>query len=884
MRNFTLLLLFFILPFTNSAQVTIVDESVSNDSEIVFSPSAANNRILIVGVSSLSLLDDAVSAIDYGGNRLNEIDEVSVSSTILSVLLYQNAGLYYLDEADITSRAHDTINITFDNDGLNISEKYVSIFLLENVDQNTPVSYALSNSSDNAKIIDTGIPMPVNTDDMIISISGHSSILGSYSSTGGGTEIHEINGLASSHSASYRSINSYDRYTPEFTKTGIGVPTTNMVISSVRINANYYESPGGVADEIELWLKADAGSLNGSSVASDGETLDRWLDKAIVRQNDPSSSQLSPPIFYDNSSNNINFNPIIDFDGETMGFDLGDDYIYSSNNGITIFALVKPDSVSSSKSRQYITDFGFAGNEGYGFTYGYDNIFGYTSTAHGGSTFETNHTYGTTSVILRYDIDFSSEFSAYINNEFSTSSNFTLSQLTTNEVRESSNHGTERGPFTIGSQSKSGALSSNQYRLFDGKIGEIIVYSEDLSSTHIQQIESYLAIKYGITLGSTSSTYDYLNSSGSTIWSGDAIYQNDIAGIGRDDHSGLYQKQSKSNNSDDILTIGLGSIETTNSSNANSFSTDISYLMWGNNNEGNFSYGFEDIGTTNNGEEIITRLGRIWLAQETGTIDSVNIQFNTSEIIGSDGTAGSNELSALRLLVDADGSFETGATSVNSSSYDDTTDLINFNHDFEAGTGFYFTLGSVDFALAPLPVDLINFQLKISNNKPLLSWSTATETNNKHFEILRSIDGKNWINIDTVTGAGNSIKTLNYSYTDLNLKTTSSTIYYMLKQVDFDGKSKNSQVKSLELGEHSHQVIVYPNPSKQNINIDLAHIEKSIFEINFINSIGLNVYNLVTSQRNNIINIENLPTGLYSVVIKDHTTASLIKTVKLIIE
>ncbi|UZR98696.1 T9SS type A sorting domain-containing protein [Chondrinema litorale] len=884
MRNLTPFLLFILgFPFISFAQVTIVDESSSTNSEIVFSPSAATNRLLVVGVTSLSLLGEDVSAVDYGGRRLTKITDVTVSSTISSSLLYQNADLFYLDDYDISTRLHDTISITFDNDGINIQEKYISILLLDNADQYTPVSYELTNSSDNAKVIDTGTPISANVDDIIISISGHSSIIGSYSSTGGGTEIHELNGLLSSHSASYRSITSYDRYTPEFTKSGIGVVTTNMVIASVRINASFYESPGGISDDIELWLKADLGAQNGTSSASDGQDLDYWLDKAIARQNDGSSSQLSPPTFYDNSTDNINFNPIIDFDGETMGFDLADDYIFftDSSKGVTIFAIAKADSTKSSKTRQYITDFGFAGNEGFGFTYGYDNVSGYTAISADGGAFENSHSFLTSSVILRYSIDFSTEAGIYINNNLITSTDKVVAMLSENEIRASSSHGEVKGPFTIGSQSKSGSISSNDYRMFDGKLGEIIVYADDLTSAQIQRIESYLAIKYGITLGSTSSTYNYLNSYGSTVWAGDATFQNDVAGIGRDDRSGLNQKQSKSTESDDILIIGLGSIASTNSANGNTFSNDISYLMWGNNNEGNF--GYSESGTTVNGEDITIRLARVWKAQETGTLGTVHVQFNTSEIIGPDGNAGTNELADLRLLVDTDDTFANGATSVSPSTYDNSTDLIGFDHDFNASTGFYFTLGSVDFETAPLPVKLVHFSVELKDNKPYLTWTTTSESNNKQFEILRSTNGTSWQNIDVVKGAGNSNSSIHYSYSDTNLKTTSKIVYYMLKQVDFDGKSENSKVKSVSLDFFKKDILIYPNPADKVVNIELANSLLNSCEIHFYDITGKEVYQTSTSEKYIQIDTSNLKSGMYTIMFKGNSPEPILKYTNLVI-
>jgi len=91
----------------------------------------------------------------------------------------------------------------------------------------------------------------------------------------------------------------------------------------------------------------------------------------------------------------------------------------------------------------------------------------------------------------------------------------------------------------------------------DGSIQEIIVMRRASTAppsslaADLAKIHSYLAIKYGITLMTS-----YRNSSGGTVWN-QTGYTN-VFGIGRDDASGLYQKQSRSVN-DSTLTIFLGS-------------------------------------------------------------------------------------------------------------------------------------------------------------------------------------------------------------------------------------------------------------------------------------------------------------------------------------
>ena len=118
---------------------------------------------------------------------------------------------------------------------------------------------------------------------------------------------------------------------------------------------------------------------------------------------------------------------------------------------------------------------------------------------------------------------------------------------------------------------------------FNGTIQEIIMIRRSagqlMPEADIQQIHSYLAIKYGITLSSI-----YRNSNGDTVWNinANAPYNQNIIGVARDDNSGLYQKQGRSANFRYFTAFVGNDIETLNSQN-NGTLEDRQYLMIGQN-------------------------------------------------------------------------------------------------------------------------------------------------------------------------------------------------------------------------------------------------------------------------------------------------------------
>lgn len=188
-------------------------------------------------------------------------------------------------------------------------------------------------------------------------------------------------------------------------------------------------------------------------------------------------------------------------------------------------------------------------------------------------------------------------------------------------------------------------------------------------------------------------------------------------------------------------------------------------------------------------------------------------------------------------------------------------------------------------ALAALPVKLSSFNAYANTKSSVgLNWVTASETNNNYFEIQRSTDNNNFTAIAQVKGAGNSSIQNNYSYVDASLQP--STYYYRLKQVDFDGKYAYSQVRAVDLTNHSNNIVngVFPNPFNNQINITLNNIVNGNVEVRIMDVNGRVVAQLnqnTTSTANNItINTTGIDKGMYFVEVVVGGEKSVHKIVK----
>lgn len=119
----------------------------------------------------------------------------------------------------------------------------------------------------------------------------------------------------------------------------------------------------------------------------------------------------------------------------------------------------------------------------------------------------------------------------------------------------------------------------------------------------------------------------------------------------------------------------------------------------------------------------------------------------------------------------------------------------------------------------PLPVELLSFDASSSaNNKEVnLRWETASEENNDYFSLEKSMDGREWKTFAEVSGAGNSIESLSYSYTDH--KPYAGTSYYRLKQTDYDGQYEYSDIETVNRLGLKQGLKIYPNPTSGILNL-----------------------------------------------------------------
>jgi hypothetical protein len=151
------------------------------------------------------------------------------------------------------------------------------------------------------------------------------------------------------------------------------------------------------------------------------------------------------------------------------------------------------------------------------------------------------------------------------------------------------------------------------------------------------------------------------------------------------------------------------------------------------------------------------------------------------------------------------------------------------------------------------PVTLVSLTGKAVDKTNVLEWETASEMNNKGFDIERSTDGNRFETIGFVAGNGTTNKAQTYHFVD---KHPLSMSYYRLKQLDNDGRFEYSKIVQI-MQKSGQKLVAYPNPTSEVLNF-VADVTRADYQI--INLLGQTILRgSATTQ----IDVSALPKGTY---------------------
>ncbi|MDT8414635.1 MAG: LamG-like jellyroll fold domain-containing protein [Flavobacteriaceae bacterium] len=433
-------------------------------------------------------------------------------------------------------------------------------------------------------------------------------------------------------------------------------PTANpftFTVSADIFNFNI-PGPGGVTADFRLWLKSTRGVVQNVSKVS------RWTDIGTNGKDAVQGIASNQPTFLDDAASNINFNPVIKFENDGSGLS---QFLLNADNGFysqDIFIVMIPDVdvttspgmtafsgtvAGNTSSANYVDDLEDVTGVGFGnYT---TNLSGERLWYNQGSSSSAKPFYALPASTSRaYDkagIINTGNKSANPADGMEIRFNSVIDVVPANtNIAVFENLGSvdtlPEPDIVLGTPYIIGKNANSPMGNLNGRVAEIFTFAERVNDVDRQKIESYLAIKYGITLGNgEQANKDYINSFNNVVWNitANAGFNYHVAGIGKDSLSDLNQKQSKTLNTANEVTIGLGGIFSRNTNNPNEFDEDGDFLVWGSNNESFSGSQTNSISIAAGVTSTLTRIDRKWKIVESrssanGDVRNVFVSLPTS--------------------------------------------------------------------------------------------------------------------------------------------------------------------------------------------------------------------------------------------------------------
>ena len=586
----------------------------------------------------------------------------------------------------------------------------------------------------------------------------------------------------------------------------------SVVLVACRLSAVVSQVPGGNAAGLAVWFKADNGAFTdaGTMPAGNGGLVQQWNNLApAATLNALQPTDALKPIWVNPG---FNYNPVLSSAADRY-LTLSGLNLTTAVSGAGAFVVYNYANVSQGSfasgplsTLQAVSGGAVPGN------------FTFESSNFGGGVFEgrrinvtgsgENTFFGFTTVVTSSVAKNTAAALHLLWKSGGGSLDYKINGSTTGSASSGgslvySDLNVFRGWRNASSSTTGGQLP----HIMDGNIAEIALYSGSLTPASVNKIETYLALKYGLTL-----SHNYINTADLTVFDVSSNNQ-DILGIARNEtDEGFLQKQSHT--ADDATRIYTGSLANSNPENttlATDFGSDRSYVVMGH------DAGVACTNAPTATEKPVTvdkRLDREWKITNTNFSGTFSVSFDVSACTD----FVSLPASQLLLLVDDDGDF-TNATvysPVSGASFSTgggRIDVLNLNTlQIPANSTKFITLGTLP--VTPTPVKIIRLLATLLNQQVTLTWQTATDPDSD-FILEKSQDGTHFQEL-TILKTSDLPAARSYSFTDTH--PFAGINYYRLRQSDDAAYTKTVSI----FVNGKETITLFPNPARDFIHLDFS--------------------------------------------------------------
>jgi hypothetical protein len=176
-------------------------------------------------------------------------------------------------------------------------------------------------------------------------------------------------------------------------------------------------------------------------------------------------------------------------------------------------------------------------------------------------------------------------------------------------------------------------------------------------------------------------------------------------------------------------------------------------------------------------------------------------------------------------------------------------------------------------AATTLPVKLAYYNASVRNCVSTLNWKSSTETNFRNYEVEYSKDGIQFQTVSTVNSRGeNSVYTVSHN-------ADQGKAFYRLKLVDNDGKIEYSRIIVLDIQCGKASVLVYPNPAKDFVNVNITGADARGTMGSLFNMAGQIVLSKSLQNGSNQLDVSRLAQGVYQLRLVSNTGVQSIKII-----
>ena len=182
---------------------------------------------------------------------------------------------------------------------------------------------------------------------------------------------------------------------------------------------------------------------------------------------------------------------------------------------------------------------------------------------------------------------------------------------------------------------------------------------------------------------------------------------------------------------------------------------------------------------------------------------------------------------------------------------------------------YTIVVGSQGYASQSIPNDgKLQLTATTKETSVQLDWINDTGDRNDYFVVEKSLDGRNFEIMTTVENQkpDHTLRT----YSTIDNKTVKGMNYYRIKLIMKDGTERYSEIQSAKITQNPNQIAVYPNPTSEEVYINLKAFSGMDAEVMIVNNFGKIVYeeSITKIQKTtHRIDLDRLQAGHYTISI-----------------